>query len=114
MARTLDISDDGIGQLDGVQSAIARATQHMLFARGEWFIDRSIGIPYFTEMLGNRSTPLEIIADALAIEVSRVAGITSAVVRSARLDDSTGVLSVKMDVTTTDGETAILTGVVGG
>ncbi len=48
----LAIVDFDLKLTDGSQLTVQKIKQKLLLYEGEWFLDNSIGMPYFTEILG--------------------------------------------------------------
>lgn len=76
---------------------------NLLLYRGEWFLDTSIGVPYFEEIFGKTSTTL--LVDNIIQETTKqsynIDRITSF---SSSLSDDRRYVVDKLEATTLDGE----------
>lgn len=107
--RTLAAGDGDLdlvsGTVTGVESVRQRVQQAMLFHRGEYFIDGSLGIPYLADVLGHQfdAGVAEQAVTGAILEVDGVAAVTEVRVSH---DPGARVLAISATVTTDTGETA--------
>lgn len=102
MTATLDMSINRFAVLDGLESAQARVSQRLRFILGEWAFDQTLGVPYFTLLLGRRLSPA-LIAQEIAAEASKVEGVERIdIIDFTVSDDRT--LTVVLDVEADDGQ----------
>ena len=85
---------------DAVRQIVA---QHLQFFYGEWFLDRSAGVPYFDEVLGMFSG-MDAFNQIIASEISRASDrVTSVSVTNARYSRARRTVSFTANVETIDG-----------
>ena len=105
----LEISDGEIvieaGELQFVTGtdAIAQhvATRMRLF-KGEWFLDRNIGVPYFDEVMV-KTQDAALIAPIFRRVIEETPGIESVDRLDVELDSTTRTLSIEGEATSADG-----------
>ncbi len=77
----------------------------LLLAQGEWFLDKTAGVPWMTQILGYGTAPIYdlTIKDAiLAVE-----GVDSITAYSSQLDTATRALTVTAQIDTAYGATTV-------
>lgn len=95
-----------------MRSDLAQAIRiRILFFSGEWFLDTSVGIPYFEEIFA-KQVNAENIAAIYRDEISKVPGVIQVLSCTAIIDRQTRHLSVSWRVLADEGEIAAVTGVV--
>lgn len=86
-----DLSLDTDGNLRMVHDAEAvgeHARQRLQFYRGEWFLDRSIGIDWFGQVLGFARTRMPVCEAIVKREILRTPGVTGLQALTVRYDGS--------------------------
>jgi hypothetical protein len=68
--------------------------------RGEWFLDESIGVPYWTEVLGKKRPNLGAIERRLRAEILDVPGVTGILTFTLSLDAAARALSGRFTAAT--------------
>lgn len=86
---------------DAVAQAIA---SHLKAFRGEWFLDGSIGVPYWTEVLGRKRPNLAAIEHRLRAEILSVGGVTGITSFSLSFDPAARQLSGRFTASTEYGD----------
>ena len=90
-------SPQAVGQL--VKSALS-------LWRGEWFLDTSLGVPMFENILRRGATE-EGIADVLRTEVSKVPGVVSVVYVGVTIDHLARKVSASVELVSAYGRTKV-------
>jgi hypothetical protein len=72
---------------------------------GEWFMDRSIGIPYIPGEDVEKDMHRRMIETALQVRIGEVEGVEKFLAFTSGLDSSTRILTVDFTVQVTTGET---------
>lgn len=97
-----DIYLDAKGQLATVQTSLdQRIDCRLRTFLGEFWLDQSIGIPYFQEVL-KKNPDMSVVRAAFASEIQKVAGVKTLESLSVSLDRAARKLSVTFRVTGTD------------
>ena len=111
MARTLSVTDGDIdlGIVDGLEALRQRLIQALQLRRGEYFMDTSLGVAYFSAILGHQYDPVlaeqEIVSAILAVDgVTAVANVRLELMRSARRLQVTADVSTVYGTTTVEGD----------
>ena len=85
---------------------IAQKIRHTIsIFLGEWFLDKTIGIPYIPKDSDGRTMSRRLIETALQVRITKVEGVTKLVSFTSNLDKSTRVLTVDFTVRIDTGET---------
>lgn len=85
---------------DRVVAIAQDVRSRLLMLRGDYFLDRNLGIPYLQEILGARSPDLASLQSLFAGVVEETAGIDSVVSVTLSLDAPTRALSIDWIATT--------------
>ena len=119
----LDVFLDSNGDLDfsvgggptlvaGVAGVAQLCRMSMLMFRGEWFLERTIGIPYYandyvaaTVALLEQKYDAGKVSSAYTLELLKVPGVAKVTSMSISFNNTTRVLSVAFEVLTTFGDT---------
>ena len=99
----LDLSSGGLEMVTGDDAIVQHLTIRFQLFRGEWFLDRRVGIPYYTDILRKCAR----IADIRAIfarTITSTPGIGTLDQLDVDLDTTTRALSVTFQATKDDGE----------
>ncbi len=91
---------------DTVDLVVQKLRQRLKFFFGEWFLDRSEGIPYFQELLGKRPDPARIDA-ILKTEILDVPGVIELEEFETDFTGSSREASIRFTVNTEDGPVTI-------
>jgi len=75
--------------------------------RGEWFLDQSLGVPYFEKILGLKGVSMTIVEQAFRDELKRQPDVLRVDAFEATLDKVTRRLTVEFVAATTDGTVPI-------
>jgi hypothetical protein len=81
---------------------------------GEWFVDRTIGIPYIPGEEGEKDMHRRMIETALQVRIGEVEGVEKFLQFSSSLNKSTRILTVDFTVQIDTGETLSMSVPVGG
>lgn len=73
--------------------------------RGEWFMNREIGIPYIPDSGTERSMHRRMIETALQVRISEVEGVQKILSFTSTLDKERRLLTVRFTVQTDSGDT---------
>jgi hypothetical protein len=85
---------------------IAQKIRHTIsIFLGEWFMDRTIGIPYIPAEGVEKDMHRRMIETALQIRIGKVAGVEKFLSFSSSLDKATRILTVEFTVQLDTGET---------
>lgn len=106
MTATLDLSINRFAVLDGLESAQARVRQRLNFILGEWAFNQTLGVPYFTLLLGRRLTPA-LIAQEIAAEAEQVEGVERVEIVNFTVGDDRS-LDVVIEVEADDGQSGVI------
>ena len=106
MVKTLQFEPGNFAVLDGIESVRARVVQRLHFARGEWFLDQSKGIPYVQALLGRGSSP-ELIGQELAYAVTQVEGVVRVVSQRVTVGTGRNTLDIELEIETDFGRTEL-------
>lgn len=114
MAHDGDLALDASGDLDvqGSDLVIVRGTDsitsdlraRLQFFRGEWFLDRDAGLPYFTDILGVKSPNLQAIRAIFEAEIRETPGVTELLSLELDFDTEDRTLDVSWRVRADAGE----------
>lgn len=97
-AGDLDLSTNDLQLVDGVEAVRQELQIRYRFFLGEWFLDRSQGVPYIRDVL--KKAPNEAQVRAMLIEVARTTpGVASVDGIALALDNATRILTVTLDLT---------------
>jgi len=80
-----------------------RLRQALRLFSGEWFLDPSLGVPYFEKILGIKGVSMTIVEQAFRTEIARQPDVLRVDDFSAILDKVTRRLAVEFQAVTTDG-----------
>ena len=103
----LVVTDNDLAIVEGDQATAQRLEQRLRLWRGEWFLDRTAGVPWLRDVIGQR--PREQVITGLLrtviLDDPEVAGV-----EGLELDfvGDTRILRVDLRVRLTDGETLAL------
>ena len=94
--------------IDGYESVRQRVYQRLRFATGEWFLNPTAGIPYFSEILGRRGEAVAV--RAIRTHLQRVPDVLDVGTVDIVYDEGDRIVSVDAIVTTRFGVVAASTG----
>lgn len=98
----IDVTGNTLQFVSGQEEQQQIAKQRLQTFRGEWFLDTSIGIPYF-QTIFRRNTDIALI-DAIYIEeISNIPGFISLLEYNSVLDTETRELSLTWKARTVNG-----------
>jgi len=109
MTRTISTGDDlaaGFAVVDGLEAVRQRVLQRLRLFRGESFLDAEAGVPYLTDLIGER-LPSALAGSIIADQIREVPGVLAVDNVDAQLDPATRQLSVTAEVTADDGTAAV-------
>jgi len=109
MTLTISAGDDlaaGFAVVDGLEAVRQRVLQRLRLYRGESFIDAEAGVPYLTDLLGER-LPSALAGSIIADQIRGVRGVVAVANVDAQLDPATRRLSVSADVSADDGTASV-------
>jgi hypothetical protein len=87
--------------------AIAQAIRcRLLTFRGEWFLDESLGLPYFDEVLGLKPPRVTVARALVRDEILKVPGVTSVLEIEVAMDGGARELGIAYRIATELGELA--------
>lgn len=85
-------------QLTTDEQAIAqRVKQALLLFRGEWFLDQTLGIPYYKDVLGTKNS-IDSVRAVFIDAIRSVAGVKDLTEFNIGLNDATRTLSITMTI----------------
>jgi hypothetical protein len=85
---------------------LAQKIRHTIsIFRGEWFMDRAIGIPYLPKEDVEKDMHRRMIETALQVRIGEVEGVEKFLLFTTSLDKATRILTVKFIVQIDTGET---------
>ena len=89
--------------VDGVEAVRQRVIQALRFHKAEWFLNSSLGVPYFENVFGY---PLDtaLASQVIIAFIRRVPEVTDVDVESVRFEPSTRTLFFKARVSTIFGD----------
>jgi hypothetical protein len=94
---------------------IAQKVRHTISVfLGEWFLDRTIGIPYIPGEDVEKDIHRRMIETALQVRIGEVEGVEKFIHFSSSLDKSTRILTVEFTVQIETGETFSMSVPIGG
>lgn len=91
--------------LSDADALAQRIKTNLATYRGEFWLNREIGVPYFQSVLG-KSPDLELIRTIFRAQILQVSGVVSLDALDLSLDNTTRVLSVTFKATGSLGEVA--------
>lgn len=77
-----------------IQQQIKRA---LLTLKGEWFLNKDLGIPYYQEILGQKNS-IDTIKDIFVAAIQRIDGVKELVTLNLHLDNLKRSLSINFTV----------------
>lgn len=115
MTEAFQVNSDGDmvrvnGRFVRVDSTAQRLQTRLRYIRGEWFLNRENGVPYFERILG-KGRNVSHIRQVLAAEIKAVEGVTSLDEIRLELDRATRALSVSFRVNGGDRTTITLSAI---
>lgn len=87
--------------IDTAEEVAQRVETRLLLMRGEWFLDKTDGTPYSTEILGAHTKPFYDLA--IQERVLRTEGVSSIIEYSSDLNGASRALTVSMRIETVFG-----------
>ncbi|MFW5880815.1 MAG: hypothetical protein ACOCU9_04215 [Spirochaetota bacterium] len=104
----LELESNDLTLVDGVDAIVQRLRAKLQLVRGEWFLDRSAGVPWFEEVLKKnpRSEVLRAVVRRPIAEDQDVERVESV---SLGYDGETRTLEVEVVATLTNGERVTIT-----
>lgn len=103
VAGDLDLSKGTPALVDGKDAIAQKIAIRLRFFKGEWFLDKRLGVPYFQQIFV-KGTRLAVIAALLRKAISTTPGVVSVPVFSVSLDSRTRALTTSFTVTTDLGD----------
>ena len=95
------IENNNLVLIDGEDSLLQRIRSNILFFRGEWFADRTRGVPWFQDVFVKNPNPS--VLNAIFGDVIRgVQGVRSLDLLTFDLDSETRQLTIQFQVSTDD------------
>lgn len=98
--------DPGFVSVDGVESVRQRVAQRIRHWLGEWFLDRTSGVPYYRDVLVRPLSPGLALA-AITHAIRQVEGVNRVSGVEGEIDDDTRTLQYRAVIHTDDGEIAM-------
>jgi hypothetical protein len=68
---------------------------HLQTIRGEWFLDRTHGVPYFDEILGKSAADIDVLEAVIRSEILGVDGVNAILSWRASVNRATRVVSIE-------------------
>lgn len=96
----LDLSNLDIKLTSDEQTVAQRIRRRLLTFREEWFLDETLGIPYYTEILGIKN-PLDAIRAIFISEINKVPGVKEILDFELSLDNETRIANIACSIITT-------------
>lgn len=97
------VQDGDLAIVTGRQAILQNIVQRLRIFLGEWFLDNTIGLPYFTEILVKNPDQSKI--DALFLnQIMGTPGVLEVTSYSFTPNFATRGLTISFEATTTDGE----------
>ncbi len=85
-------------QLTNDDQAVAqRVKQALLLFKGEWFLDKELGVPYYEDILGTKNS-IDTIRAVFVNAIRSVEGIKDLIEFNVEFDDATGTLNIKLTI----------------
>jgi hypothetical protein len=98
----VDFTNGQMRNTSGAQEAKQNLAQNLRTFLGEWFLDITLGLPYF-QIIFEKGTPIEVIKSYLQEAVLSTKGIADVETLDVELDAQTRKLTVDLVCTYTDG-----------
>lgn len=108
--KDVSIENNNLVLFDGNESLPQKIREKLLLFRGEYFLNETVGLPYFQLIAGQKSTPFASRKFIIDI-IKSVEGIIDVTDFKMQLNNSTRVLTVDFTVKTEDGNININLGV---
>lgn len=89
-------SDSIVQNKEKIEQDIKVNLQYIL---GEWFADKNLGIPYFSQILGNKKKNTDIAISIFIAKISKIENVISCVLSSSSFVDETLMLNFKIQTT---------------
>ena len=99
----LDLSKGTPMFVDGKDAIAQKILIRLRFFKGEWFLDKRLGVPYFQQIF-LKGARLAVIAALLRKAISSTPGVVSLPTFSVSLDSRTRVLTTSFTATTSLGD----------
>lgn len=99
----LDLTNDELSIVDGVDAIAQHLKLRFQFAKGEWFLDQRIGVPYFESIL-LKNPDLVAVRAIFRQVITETPGIDSILDFDMTIGTSTRTLSLTFTVLTDTGE----------
>jgi len=103
----LVFENNAIPIVTGADEVKQRIRQRLLAVQGEWFMDRSDGLPWFTELFEKNPQNAQAILTRAVLETP---GVLDLLEMSFEQDVETRTATVQIRVSTSDGEIALEVG----
>lgn len=91
----LVIEGGNIELVDGAQRVAQSIEARVKTLRGEWFMDRAFGVPYFTSILGKRMIDKDAMEAVVKTEILKAPGVNRIVSFESEFDHATRVYSIE-------------------
>ena len=104
MNNDLVIQDGDLKLTNDKQSLEQQIRRALLTFKGEWFLDEELGIPYYQEILGQKSS-INAIKAIFVDAIQRIEGVKELVELKVRLDDPARALFVNFTIIDYDNNT---------
>jgi hypothetical protein len=96
-SHDLEIIDFDL-QLTSDQQAVAqRVKQALLLFKGEWFLDRDLGVPYYEDILGTKNS-IDTVRGVFVNAIRAVDGVKDLIEFNIEFDDATRTLGIKLTI----------------
>lgn len=97
-------SDLDLNMASGIDHTAMKIRQRLRTFQGEWWLNPSLGIPYYKNILGQVSPDLEVIRGIFINSISAVPGVASVTSLSLSFDNSTRTIAVTFSAIHDSGE----------
>lgn len=99
--RSLRLARNSIAVIEDTDYIRQRVLERLRFIQREWFLDISLGVPFYT-LLGRQASP-SLVAVELANEVRKIEGVLDVRISDLELEPDNGMLGVELEVDTERG-----------
>ncbi len=82
---------------DNDQAVSQRVKQALLLFKGEWFLDKELGIPYYQDILGTKNST-DTVRAIFVKAIRSTEGVKDLTEFNMEFDDATGTLNIKLTI----------------
>lgn len=100
---TLDPATLDFSTVSGADYLPVRIKQRLLTFQGEWWLDPSLGVPYYESILGQTQPDLNAIRNIFIDAILDVVGVASISSLSVGFDNATRIFSLSFEAIGSDG-----------